>query len=107
MQLPSSEDLAKLVQSGRVHRKLYTDPAIFELEMQRIFGVAWVYIGHESQVRKPGDYIATRLGRKPVLIVRDVDGAVRVIHNQCAHRGAMVVATERGNASEFTCCYHG
>ncbi len=40
-------------------------------------------------------------------MVRDEDGAVRVIHNQCAHRGAMVVATEKGNAPEFTCCYHG
>src|SRR5215510_4784239 len=107
MQPPSSQDLSQLVQSGRVHRSLYTDPAIFELEMQRIFGVAWVFIGHESQVRNPGDYVATRLGRKPVVMVRDIDGAVRVIHNQCAHRGALVVATEKGNAPEFTCCYHG
>jgi phenylpropionate dioxygenase-like ring-hydroxylating dioxygenase large terminal subunit len=107
MQPPSAQDLLKLVQPGRVHRRLYTDPEIFELEMQRIFGVAWVYIGHESQVRNPGDYFATRLGRKPVVMVRDVDGAIRVIHNQCAHRGALVVATEKGNAPEFTCCYHG
>jgi phenylpropionate dioxygenase-like ring-hydroxylating dioxygenase large terminal subunit len=40
-------------------------------------------------------------------MVRGEDGAVNVIHNQCAHRGALVVATEKGNAPEFTCCYHG
>ena len=74
---------------------------------QRIFGAAWVYVGHESQVKKPGDYFATQIGRRPVVMVRDEDGSVRVIHNQCAHRGAMVVATEKGNAPEFTCCYHG
>ena len=108
MQPPPAEDLAKLIQPGRVHRRLYTDPAIFDLEMERIFGgPAWVYLGHESQIKQPGDYFATRLGRKPVVMVRDADRAVRVLHNQCAHRGALVVATEKGNTSEFICCYHG
>lgn len=102
-----SEDFARFFRPGRVHRQIYTDPAIFELEMARIFGTAWVYIGHESQIKKPGDYFATRLGRKPVVMVRDEDGRVQVIHNQCAHRGALVVATDTGNAPEFTCCYHG
>jgi len=107
MQHRPVEDVSRLVQPGRVHRQLYTDPAIFELEMQRIFGRAWIYIGHESQVKNPGDYFATRLGRRPVVLVRDESSELRVIHNQCAHRGAMVVATEKGNAPEFTCCYHG
>src|SRR5262245_16694960 len=102
-----SEDFSRYFAPGRVHRRLYSDPAIFELEMQRIFGAAWIYVGHESQVKNPGDYFATQIGRKPVVMVRDQDGRVHVIHNQCAHRGAMVVATEKGNAPEFTCCYHG
>jgi phenylpropionate dioxygenase-like ring-hydroxylating dioxygenase large terminal subunit len=72
-----------------------------------IFGTAWIYIGHESQVKKPGDYFATQIGRRPVVMVRDAEGGLRVIRNQCAHRGAMVVATEKGSADEFTCCYHG
>jgi phenylpropionate dioxygenase-like ring-hydroxylating dioxygenase large terminal subunit len=100
-------ELDRLIAPGRVHRRIYTDPAIFELEMDRIFGAAWIYVGHESQIKKPGDYFATRMGRKPVVLVRDEQGAVRVIHNQCAHRGAMVVATDQGKAAEFTCCYHG
>jgi len=107
MQHRPVDDLSRLVQPGRVHRQLYNDPEIFELEMQRIFGRAWIYVGHESQVKKPGDYFATRIGRRPVVMVRDENGELRVIHNQCAHRGAMVVATEHGNAPEFTCCYHG
>src|ERR1700751_2234280 len=53
-------ELAQLIEPGRVHRRVYTDPAIFELEMARIFGAAWIYVGHESQVKNPGDYFCTR-----------------------------------------------
>ena len=50
----SIDQLRGMVQPGRVHRRLYTDPEIFEIEMARIFGRAWIYIGHDSQVAKPG-----------------------------------------------------
>ncbi len=100
-------DLARMVQPGRVHRRLYSDPAIFDLEMERIFGTAWIYVGHESQVKQPGDYLCTRIGRKPFVLVRDDGGEIRLIHNQCAHRGSLVVASDVGHATEFECCYHG
>jgi phenylpropionate dioxygenase-like ring-hydroxylating dioxygenase large terminal subunit len=102
-----NERLRLLVQPDRVHRSLYTDPAIFALEMERIYGRAWIYIGHESQVRNAGDFHATRIGTKPVLLTRHSDGRVYVLHNQCAHRGALVMADAGGNAPEFRCCYHG
>ena len=105
--MASNETLNSLVQPGRVHRRLYTDPAIFEAEMERIFGTAWIYVGHESQIRQPGDYLRAFIGRKPVVLVRDGEGQVRVIHNQCAHRGSLVVANDKGNTNEFMCCYHG
>jgi len=101
------EAIRRLVQPGKVHRSLYTDPAIFEMEMDRIFGRTWIYVGHESQVKNPGDFITTRLGAKPVVMSRHSDGKIHVIRNQCAHRGAQVVAAECGNAREFRCCYHG
>jgi phenylpropionate dioxygenase-like ring-hydroxylating dioxygenase large terminal subunit len=107
---PVTEDGARLrtlVQPARVHRSLYTDPRIFDLEMERIFGRAWIYVGHESQIPQPGDYLTTRIGRVPLVLTRHSDGTVRLLHNQCAHRGAQVVATESGHATEFRCCYHG
>jgi phenylpropionate dioxygenase-like ring-hydroxylating dioxygenase large terminal subunit len=100
-------ELAKAVQPARVHRRIYTDPEIFELEMARIFGVAWIYVGHESQATNPGDYFCTEVARKPLIIVRDAAGKLRALHNQCAHRGAMVVASDKGHTEEFQCCYHG
>ena len=68
-----NEDFSRFFKPGCVHRQLYTDPAIFELEMARIFGAAWIYIGHESQVKKPGDYFATQIGRHPVVMTRDAE----------------------------------
>ena len=107
MTQPTVEAIRRLVRPEKVHRSLYTDPAIFDLEMDRIFGRTWLYVGHESQVRNPGDFIATRLGPKPVVMSRHTDGKIYVIHNQCAHRGTQVVATESGNCREFRCAYHG
>ncbi|MGB0629346.1 MAG: aromatic ring-hydroxylating oxygenase subunit alpha [Alphaproteobacteria bacterium] len=107
MPLDNAADIGSLIQPGRVHRRVYADPEIFELEMKRIFDRAWVYVGHESQIRNPGDFVTTRIGRRPMVLTRHSDGKIHVIHNQCAHRGALVVAEESGNAEEFVCCYHG
>ncbi|HEX7008200.1 MAG TPA: Rieske 2Fe-2S domain-containing protein [Alphaproteobacteria bacterium] len=107
MSYVDTEELRRCIQPGRVHRRVYTDPAIFDLEMERIFGRAWIYIGHESQVKNPGDYWQARIGRKPVVMTRHTDGKIYVLHNQCPHRGAQVLACEHGHAEEFRCCYHG
>jgi phenylpropionate dioxygenase-like ring-hydroxylating dioxygenase large terminal subunit len=101
-------DLSELVQPDRVSRRLYVDAEIFELEMQRIFGRAWLYLAHESQVPKEGDYVTAWMGRQPVIVVRHKDGQVHVLHNRCAHRGVMVITEERGNTGNtIRCGYHG
>lgn len=103
----TKDDLRQLVQPDRVSRRLYTDKEIFDLEMERIFGRLWVFIGHESQVPKPNDYFATRIGRQPLLITRDRAGDVHVLFNRCAHRGVKLCAETEGSAPNFQCPYHG
>jgi phenylpropionate dioxygenase-like ring-hydroxylating dioxygenase large terminal subunit len=105
--MAANEQLAMLVQPDRVHRSVYADPAIFELEMERVFGRAWLVLGHDSQAAKPGDYFTTRMGREPVIVVRGDDGAIRVLVNRCVHRGAAVCSEGRGHAERFVCPYHG
>lgn len=99
--------IAALIEPGRVHRRVYTDPALFELEMQRLFGRAWLFVGHATQVPQPGDFITTDLGRQPVLMTRHHDGSVRVLLNRCTHRGVKLVAERQGNRQRLVCLYHG
>src|SRR5229473_3902378 len=96
-----------LVEPDRIHRDIYIDPALFELELDRIFGRGWIWVGHESQVKKPGDYIATTIGKQPVVMSRHTDGRVHVLFNRCGHRGAKVVGDREGSVKFFRCCYHG
>ena len=56
-------NLAKLVEPDRVHRLCYTDQEIFDQEMEHIFETTWVYCGHESQVREPGQFQTVQIGR--------------------------------------------
>jgi len=102
-----SHRIEDLVGRDRVHRSLYTDPEIFEREMRMIFERAWVYVGHESQVPNPGDFVTGAIGRRPIVMSRHTDGKVYVIYNSCGHRGAIVCNDEKGNAELFRCCYHG
>lgn len=95
-----------LVQPRAVHRAVYTDPDIFAAEQERIFRRAWLYVGHESQVPEPGDWLLTRLGPEEVILVRQPDRTLRLLHNRCAHRGARVMTVPRGNARNFNCAYH-
>jgi phenylpropionate dioxygenase-like ring-hydroxylating dioxygenase large terminal subunit len=105
--MAANEQLAMLIQPDRVHRSVYADPALFELEMERIFGRAWLVLGHESQVPQRGDYFTTRMGREPVIVIRKDDDQIGVLVNRCAHRGATVCAEGRGNVERFVCPYHG
>ncbi|ODS72266.1 MAG: aromatic-ring-hydroxylating dioxygenase subunit alpha [Bordetella sp. SCN 67-23] len=103
----SKEQLAGLVQTDRVHRAYYTDPAVFEAEMAKVFGKVWVYVGHDSLVPNPGDYYCTTLAGQPVVLSRHESGSVHVLYNRCGHRGAKVLSRTRGNARVFSCMYHG
>jgi benzoate/toluate 1,2-dioxygenase alpha subunit len=96
-----------LVRDDAVHRDVYTDPEIFQLEMERLWARTWIYVGHTSQVPAPGDYITCDIAAVPVLMIRQADDTVRVLRNRCAHKGARVLSDRSGNAGRFIRCpYH-
>src|SRR5215203_3750550 len=69
-----------LVRETEVHRDLYVDPEIFDLEMEHLFANTWVYVGHDSQVPRQGDYFTTTIGNQPIVMVRHTDNSVRVLY---------------------------
>ncbi len=99
---------ASLATDTHVHRSVYTDPAIFELEMARIFGRAWIYLAHDSEIERAGAYVTRHIGTTGVIVTRDRDGSARAIVNRCTHRGATLCAFDRGEAPHgHQCPYHG
>ena len=90
----------------RVHRNLFTDEEIFALEMRRIFESTWIFLGVESQLSKPHDYVSTYIGRQPVFLTRDAGGKLNCFFNTCRHRGAVLVHQKCGNAARHVCRYH-
>lgn len=97
----------RLIQPARVHGSLYTDPSIFAEELRRIWHRTWVFVGHESEVPQPNDYVRKQLADQDVVMTRDKDGAVHLLINRCAHRGLQVCDDRAGNSSSFRCPYHG
>ena len=102
-------DLGRAIEPDRVHRTVYTDPDIFELEMERIFNRVWTFVGHETQVKNPGDFWTVQIGRQPMIMVRHADSKVYVLYNRCPHRGNLICSERSGHAAkeEFVCSYHG
>lgn len=95
------------VQSDRVHTSLYTDPAIFDQEMDKIFSSTWVWVAHASEIPEAGSYKNTYIGKQPVIVVRDRKQKVHVLLNRCRHRGATVCEDKKGKTNSFVCPYHG
>lgn len=99
--------IAALVRDTEVHKDCYTSPELFQLEMEHLFANCWVYVGHASQVPKAGDFYATTIGDQPVVMVRQADGSVKVLHNRCLHKGVKVAPDGAGHAGRhFRCPYH-
>jgi phenylpropionate dioxygenase-like ring-hydroxylating dioxygenase large terminal subunit len=92
---------------GLVAREIYVNEAIYQQELEQIFARCWLFVGHESQVPKPGDFVVSRMGEEEVILVRDRKDALHVFLNTCRHRGMKVCRYDDGNTLVFTCPFHG
>lgn len=95
------------IERGELNRRIFSDAEVFEQEIARIFGRAWLFLCHESQIPRTGDFFESVMGRDNVLVVRQKDGSVKGLLNTCRHRGNAVCRAEEGNARSFLCTYHG
>jgi phenylpropionate dioxygenase-like ring-hydroxylating dioxygenase large terminal subunit len=104
--LARTPEWGEMIHRDRVRGHLYRDPTIFQLELERIWYRTWVYVGHESEVPRPHDFVRKSIGHQPILMTRAHDGRVHLLLNRCTHRGNQLCAKEHGNAVTFTCPFH-
>lgn len=100
------QDLVK-DDGATVSRRAFVDSDVYEAELEHIFARCWLYLGHESQVKEPGDYFTAYMGEDPVIVARNNEGEIVVLLNSCRHRGMRVCRSDEGNSKFFRCPYHG
>jgi phenylpropionate dioxygenase-like ring-hydroxylating dioxygenase large terminal subunit len=84
----------------------YCSPEIYRLEQKYVFGKAWFYVGHTSQLSEPGSFFTIEIAEQPLVILRSKEGDLRGFFNVCSHR-AGPVAEGSGQCSWLVCPYHG
>jgi Rieske 2Fe-2S family protein len=87
-------------------REFYVSPEIFELDIQKVFFTQWLYVGHESQIPQPGDFLTYQIAGESIVVARTAAGSLSAFFNVCRHRGARVVQQTCGNVPAFRCLYH-
>src|ERR1700691_3708124 len=102
----SAKSLVNL-KDGEISREIFVNAELYEQEKERIFARAWLYVGHESQVKKPGDFFVSRMGEESVILTRDREHKIHVFLNTCRHRGMKVCRYDEGHANALYCPYHG
>lgn len=86
---------------------VYRDPQRYDDERRHVFGRAWLFLGHVSELAHEGDVVATTIAGYPLLAVRAPSG-IKAFHNVCRHRAGPLFDGERGNCGNtLTCKYHG
>src|ERR1041385_5674537 len=94
------------VDAGLISREIFVSEEIYRQEQEQIFARAWLVVGHETQVPRPGDFFVSSMGEESVTLCRARAGAIRVFLNSCRHRGMKVRRYDEGNTVEFLCPYH-
>ncbi len=87
-------------------RIAYVSEELHDKEMERIFGRCWIYVGHASEIKNPGDFQSRYVAGRPVIFCRNQAGEIKCYFNTCRHRGAVVCVERSGNKRNFRCVYH-
>lgn len=91
----------------RVNRAAYRSAEVFERERELVFNRCWLYLGFESEIEKPGDFVRRRIAGRELIFVNSRKAGPQAFYNSCTHRGVTVCREKAGSNKVFTCPYHG
>lgn len=100
------ELLHRRIPGHSLEQPFYTDPEIFQLDLDRIFYTDWLYATPACALPKPGSYVTHRVGAYALVLVRGQDGTIRAFHNTCRHRGSVICKAASGHVPKLVCPYH-
>ena len=86
--------------------KFFSSDDFFHADLDRVWRRGWLFVGHDCEIPKPGDYFTFSIGTDPLLVIRGDDGEVRAFHNVCRHRGTLLCHKPSGTARQLVCSYH-
>ncbi len=86
----------------------YYDTRHYERETEAFWYRMWLVAGREEEVPEPRAYKVVKVGTQGILILRDMNGALRAFHNTCRHRGSILCTEEAGSlrGRRIVCPYH-
>ncbi|RZF63442.1 aromatic ring-hydroxylating dioxygenase subunit alpha [Sphingomonas populi] len=94
-------------ETREVSMRVMSDPQVYEMEMETIFQKTWIFLGHDTEIPKAGDFVTRKIGNDAVIVSRAASGDVHVFLNVCPHRGMRVCGVDSGNSALHRCIYHG
>ena len=107
----TSHSIEELIASQKpgyaLEQRFYTDPDVYDLEIERVVMRNWILVGHQSELPEPGDFKVFNVANESAIIVRGSDGELKAFANVCRHRGSLVCLESQGSTRKFTCPYHG
>jgi anthranilate 1,2-dioxygenase large subunit len=102
-----SPDNIRKLRVSEIPYAYHSAPETESLEQQHIFeGPTWVYVGIDLEIPEPGSFKTTWIGSKPIIVLRDEQGEIRVLVNRCAHKGSILCFSQEGQTKTLSCPYH-
>lgn len=97
---------ADALKSPTLPSRYYVDPDIYRRELSAIFHQNWCYVGHASQLAKPGDYLVSKVADQGIFLLRGDDGEINAFYNVCRHRGHELLRGSGSLSKTIVCPYH-
>jgi Rieske 2Fe-2S family protein len=106
----TADEIGRLIASRTpgmsLEQPFYTDPAIYEWDLERIFRRYWLFAGHVSRVPRLGDYLLFEAAGESLIIVRSAADEIHALYNVCRHRGSRICRESSGSVRSLVCPYH-